>query len=59
MRLVRIVYGMPDRDLAEQARLGQVVIGGCTVFADDPELECVECGVQVWADGSTADPEPW
>jgi hypothetical protein len=57
--LVRIVYGMPAGEIVEQARLGRVAIGGCTIFADDPELECVECGVQVWADGRTADPEPW
>ena len=57
--LVPIVYGMPAGDIVEQARLGRVAIGGCIITVDDPEHQCVECGVQVWADGRTAAPVPW
>ena len=42
---VRIVYGMPDVDLVDQAERGLVVLGGCMVEPDQPTWACLreEC----------------
>lgn len=41
---VNIVYGMPTRDLAEQAERGEVVLGGCVLEENQPERHCTACG---------------
>lgn len=43
---VRIVYGMPDAELVEQAERGLVALGGCLVYDGNPTWQCldVECG---------------
>ena len=41
---VEIVYGMPGPDLFEAAENGQVALGGCVIFADQPEYRCRKCG---------------
>jgi len=44
-RVARVVYGLPlfttelERDLEE----GRVVLGGCAVFDDSPQWECLGC----------------
>ena len=45
---VRIVYGMPDAELFEQAERGLVAIGGCLVSPDNPNRRCLraECGAE-------------
>ena len=38
-----IVFGYPTDELFEQARRGEVVLGGCIVSDDDPEFACAIC----------------
>lgn len=40
---VPIVFGMPEEELEEQARRGEVVLGGCCVTDDDPRWFCKSC----------------
>lgn len=37
---IRIVYGMPGAELFEAADRGEVVLGGCVIGGDDPDLAC-------------------
>lgn len=43
-KLVRIVYGMPDEDLFEEAQQGKVLLGGCCISFNDPTWGCAHCG---------------
>lgn len=52
-KLVRIVWGMPDPTLMDEAERGQVAIGGCCVPGPDepsPFKECRECGWTLYDD---------
>lgn len=42
---VRIIYGMPDASLFDEAERGLVAIGGCLVMPDNPQWRCLraEC----------------
>lgn len=40
---VPIVFGMPEEELEEQARRGEVVLGGCCVSDDDSRWFCKSC----------------
>lgn len=40
---VPIVFGMPEDELEEQARRGEVVLGGCCVTGNDPRWFCKKC----------------
>ena len=42
--IVPIVYGMPGADLEEQEQRGEVILGGCVVTDNDPDLCCKDCG---------------
>ena len=42
--VVPIVYGMPGSDLEEQEQRGEIILGGCIVTDNDPELYCKDCG---------------
>lgn len=43
-KLLKIVYGMPPLEIMEQAKRGEVFLGGCCVFGDnDPEYHCNTC----------------
>lgn len=42
--VLRIVYGLPDVELAEEAELGKVALGGCVITGEDPEWQCAKCG---------------
>ena len=42
--VVTIVYGMPSSELEEQAQRGEIILGGCVVTENDPELYCKDCG---------------
>ena len=45
---VRIVYGMPDAELFEQAERGLVALGGCIIVDPQPSWRClrIECGTE-------------
>jgi hypothetical protein len=43
-QIVRIVYGLPGPGLMEEAKRGDVELGGCIVFPDQPERRCRSCG---------------
>lgn len=49
---VPIEYGLPDRELFEQAQRGEVEIGGCLVGDDAPDRFCRACR-HSWVAGST------
>jgi DNA-directed RNA polymerase subunit RPC12/RpoP len=42
--VVRIVYGLPGPELLEEAKRGQIALGGCCVTGNDPQWHCHECG---------------
>jgi hypothetical protein len=43
--VARILYGLPnfDEELERRLAAGEVVLGGCCVFGDDPVWRCLEC----------------
>lgn len=43
---VDIVYGMPSIDLAEQAELGEIALGGCEIEPNQPDRRCTACGAE-------------
>jgi hypothetical protein len=38
-----IVYGLPGPELIERAERGEVALGGCIVFPENPEWQCALC----------------
>lgn len=52
-----ILYGMPAPEAMEGAERGEVVLAGCVVSGDDPQLACRDCG-SLWSssqDGTTTE----
>lgn len=45
--ITEIVYGLPSLELFEAAERGEVAIGGCVLFGNDPDRQCASCG-QTW-----------
>ncbi len=43
-KVLPIVYGLPDKNLAREAEQGKVVLGGCCIGDDDPRWSCGDCG---------------
>lgn len=43
VNVVKIVYGLPGNELAERAKRGEVVIGGCMISDSNPLYACKEC----------------
>ena len=43
--LIEIIYGMPGSELFEAEERGEVILGGCEVFDDQPEYRCKNCDV--------------
>ena len=50
--LVPILWGLPSGDVFDDVRRGRIAIGGCIVSGDDPDRYCIECGSNVYPDGS-------
>lgn len=48
---MRIVYGLPNERMFEDANEGKITIGGCIMSGDDPEQVCNRCGASVFPDG--------
>ena len=38
-----IAYGFPGPEMFEAAERGEIVLGGCVVFDDQPRSTCVRC----------------
>jgi hypothetical protein len=47
-KLASLLYGLPIEDdyLHERVRRREVILMGCTVGPDDPQLQCLECDYQ-------------
>ena len=43
---VDIVYGEPSVELAEQAELREIALGGCSVEPNQPDYRCMSCGFE-------------
>ena len=43
---VDIVYGMPSEQLAKQAELGEIALGGCEIAPNQPNFRCTACGFE-------------
>jgi endogenous inhibitor of DNA gyrase (YacG/DUF329 family) len=55
---IRIVYGYPGLELGEAEGRGEIILGGCLVGPESPELECRRCGAALpWTATSDLDPE--
>lgn len=39
-----IIYGEPEEELGRRAERGEVVLGGCVIWGNDPAWSCRECG---------------
>lgn len=58
-RLIPIAYGLPGPGLMELWEQGRVVLGGCVLMGDDPQLHCSACDHDVWVDGRTRARDEW
>jgi len=52
---IPIAYGLPSLEAGQAAARGEVVLGGCEVTGEDPDCQCVACGVR-WME---RDPGRW
>jgi hypothetical protein len=43
-RMIPVVYGLPTPELFQRAASGEVALGGCVVFGNDPGWRCSDCG---------------
>jgi hypothetical protein len=50
-KLVSIVYGLPTSDIGDREAALEIVLGGCVVTGNDPELECLGCEARFMRDG--------
>lgn len=41
--VVPIVYGLPSPELIEEAKRGEVSLGGCCLTGNDPQWFCKAC----------------
>jgi len=44
--MTAIVYGMPGSELMNAASRGEVILGGCVTFPDQPTWRCRVCGYE-------------
>ncbi len=40
------MYGEPEEELGRRAARGEVVLGGCLIWGNDPAWSCSECGLR-------------
>jgi hypothetical protein len=45
------VYGLPTSDIGDREAALEIVLGGCVVTGNDPELECLGCEARFMRDG--------
>lgn len=41
--IIPIVYGLPGPEMMEESLRGEIALGGCIVFPDNPEWLCTNC----------------
>jgi hypothetical protein len=49
-RLVRVEFGFPSRRMMDAAERGEIVLGGCAIPDERPDLkraECLDCRARV------------
>jgi hypothetical protein len=47
VNVVKIVYGLPRKELAQRIKRGEVVSGGCMMSDDSPLYACKECHISL------------
>lgn len=50
---VKILYGMPTYEAFEASERGEIELGGCCIFDDNPTTHCKTCGQNFGGKGST------
>ena len=50
VKVANILYGLPawDPEMEKEIEEGRIVLGGCMVSDDDPEWQCVDCGLDIY-----------
>jgi hypothetical protein len=48
--VLRVVYGLPSEEMIEESIAGRVLLGGCAVWPEAPDWQCVVCGHEWRAD---------
>jgi len=43
-RVIPIVYGFPTKETDDSAMNGEIELGGCSVYGNDPTSFCTKCG---------------
>lgn len=58
--VAEILYGLPAFDDGLEADLaaGRVVLGGCLVWDEQPDLACNACGLEFRTDDEPVEPGP-
>lgn len=53
-KVATIQYGMPIPSAKLEADLaaGKIVLGGCCISNHDPRWRCLECGAEIYEDGT-------
>lgn len=41
--VIPIIYGLPSPETETRAALGEVMLGGCVVFDNAPDMFCTSC----------------
>jgi DNA-directed RNA polymerase subunit RPC12/RpoP len=58
--IAKIQYGEPaySRQLEADLEAHRVILGGCMVWDDQPDLTCAACGLEFRVDGRPSVPDP-
>ena len=48
--MIPMVFGLPTTETFEAAERGDVVLGGCILYGEDPTHRCSACGREVIVD---------
>jgi hypothetical protein len=59
-KVVSILYGLPmfDEELERKLDAGEIVLGGCCVFGNDPTWRSVSCGHQWGGENNSIESNP-
>lgn len=47
-KVVKIVYGLPTPDAAEDADAGRIILGGCCLTEIGPAWGCLACSANIY-----------